>query len=130
MNDVEMIVRAVRIEAEQDREAYLSNAYGEAQRQTDVANLATNQKDLALQKEAKQAEKERIARLNAEAMTKYALDANNAMAFEIQEELAPKPGLQELRMKLLRKAREGLTKILEQSRELGSPDATIVSTYY
>lgn len=102
----------------------------EAQRQTELANKATNEKDLALQKESQQAEKERIARLNAEAMTKNALDANNTMVFDIQEELAPKPGLQDLRMKLLRKAREGLTKILEQSRKQGSPDATIVETYY
>ena len=102
----------------------------EAQNQTTIANRATEEKDLALKEVAKQAEKERVARQNAEAMTKNALDANNAMAFDIQEELAPKPGLQDLRIKLLRKAREGLTKILEQSRGLGSPDATIVSTYY
>lgn len=102
----------------------------EAQRQTKLANLATDEKDQALKKESQQAEKERIARQNAEAMTRNALDANNAMVFDIQEELAPKPGLQDLRIKLLRKAREGLTKILEQSRKLGSPDATIVSTYY
>jgi serine/threonine protein kinase/Flp pilus assembly protein TadD len=102
----------------------------EAQLQTELANQATNEKDLALQKESQQAEKERIARLIAEAMTRNALDANNAMVFDIQEELAPKPGLQALRMKLLRKAREGLTKILEQSRKQGSPDATIVSTHY
>lgn len=102
----------------------------EAQSQTTLANQANQDKDLALKKVEQQAEKERIARLNAEAMTRNALDANNAMVFDIQEELAPKPGMQDLRIKLLRKAREGLTKILEQSRALGSPDATIVSTYY
>jgi eukaryotic-like serine/threonine-protein kinase len=102
----------------------------EAQNQTTIANRATGEKELALKEVAQQAEKERIARQNAEVMTKNALDANNAMAIDIQEELAPKPGLQDLRIKLLRKAREGLTKILEQSRGLGSPDATIVSTYY
>ena len=101
----------------------------EAQRQTRRANLATEQKDLALQKEAQQAEKERIARLNAEVMTKNALDANKAMVFNIQEELAPKPGMQDLRIKLLRKAREGLTKILAQNQELESLDTSIVSTY-
>jgi eukaryotic-like serine/threonine-protein kinase len=102
----------------------------EARRQTKLANLATEEKDQALQKEAEQADRERIARQNAEAMTRNALDANNAMVFDIQEELAPKPGLQDLRIKLLRKARAGLTTILEQSRKLGSPDATMVSTYF
>lgn len=101
----------------------------EAQAQTTIANRATKDKDLALKAVELQAEQERIARQNAEAMTKHALDANNSMATDIQEELAPKPGLQDLRIKLLRKAREGLTKILEQSRTLGSPDATLILTY-
>ena len=102
----------------------------EAQAQTTIANQAIKDKDTAFAALQQQTQQELAARLKAEEMTKNALAANNAMVFDIQEELAPKPGLQDLRIKLLRNARQGLTKILEQSRDLGSPDTTVVSTYF
>lgn len=102
----------------------------EAQAQTTIANQAIKDKDTAFAALQQQTQQELVARLKAEEMTKNALAANHAMVFDIQEELAPKPGLQDLRIKLLRNARQGLTKILEQSRDLGSPDTTVISTYY
>ena len=101
-----------------------------AQRQEALAREATIDKDKALQQEAKQAELERVARRNAQAMTKNALETNNTVVFEIQQELENQPGMQALRIKLLNKARTGLEKILEQARDLGTPDHTIVSSHY
>ena len=101
-----------------------------AQRQEALAREATVEKDKALQQEARQAELERAARRNAQAMTKNALDTSNTVVFEIQQELQNQPGMQALRIKLLNKARSGLEKILEQARDLGTPDHSIVSSHY
>ncbi len=95
------------------------------------------QADTARRAEAKRAEGERRAKLDAElardqARERYllALSAFDDMIFAIQNKLASRPGTLELRKDLLTGARGGLKKLLAESERHGNPDKKLVWSYF
>jgi tetratricopeptide (TPR) repeat protein len=62
--------------------------------------------------------------------TRFALDAFNDMVFAIQNKLRVRPETQDLRRELLHNARAGLQRILDEAREQGSPDSTLVWSHF
>ncbi len=59
-----------------------------------------------------------------------ALDALNDMVFGIQTKLETRPGTQDLRKDLLENARKGLEKLLQEAEKQGTPDQTLVWSYF
>ena len=62
--------------------------------------------------------------------TKMLGDAYGDFVFDIQSMLVNRPGTQDLRRALLEKARTGLKKILDEARKQGSPDHTLITSYF
>ena len=88
----------------------------EARIQRDTAKTAQAKTELALASARKQ--------------TQFALQANNDMVFSIQDRLANRPGMQDLRKELLERARDGLKRIIEDARQQGTPDHTLFSSHF
>ncbi len=62
--------------------------------------------------------------------TKSLSDVLGDFVFGIQNTLANQPGTQELRRSLLETARTGLKKVLDDARKQGTPDSTLVWSYF
>lgn len=71
-----------------------------------------------------------LARDDARRRYIFALDAYKQMVSGIQTKLAMRPATLELRKDLLENARSGLQTLLQEAEKLGTPDSTLVWSYF